>query len=268
MIPASGGVERIVSSFGYEPRWSPDGTLLLFKRSAVLPDLPTIYVVGLDGKPPRPVRADVLGQFKSLHAAWHPGSRRISVWGTSGARDTRFLTVPLDGGSPTTPEIAARVHQDLESVSAGRFAWATSRRYIYFEGRAGDTQNIWRITVDPVTEGWIDGPERLTTGAGQERAWRFRPTERGWSLRRHRAGQGCGNSPSTPPPAASPASRLPLLAAAREKSISTYGPMARDRVPDRPGWPQRIVGTIDGSRRGAAPAIEHGLAPCETAVVA
>ncbi len=168
VIPASGGAERIISSFGYEPSWSPDGTLLLFKRSAVLPDLPTIYVVGLDGKPPRPVRTDVLGQFKSLHAAWHPGSRRISVWGTSGAGDTRFLTVPLDGGSPTTPEIAAQVHQDLESVSAGRFAWATSRRYIYFEGRAGDTQNIWRVTVDPLTERWIDGPERLTTGAGQE----------------------------------------------------------------------------------------------------
>ena len=57
VIPASGGVERIVSSFGYEPRWSPDGTLILFKRSVVLPDLPTIYVVGLDGKPPRPVQA-------------------------------------------------------------------------------------------------------------------------------------------------------------------------------------------------------------------
>ena len=168
VIPASGGVERIVSSFGYEPTWSPDGTLLLFKRSAVLPDLPTIHVVGLDGKPPRPVRADVLGQFKSVHAAWHPGSQRISVWGTTRTGDARFLTVPLDGGSPTTPEIAARVRQDLESISAGRFAWATSRRYIYFEGRAGDTQNIWRVTVDPLTERWIDGPERMTTGAGQE----------------------------------------------------------------------------------------------------
>ena len=42
-----------------------------------------------------------------------------------------------------------------------------------------------------------------------------------------RAGQGCGNFPSTPPRAASPASRLPLLAAAREKSISTCGPTAR-----------------------------------------
>ena len=169
VIPASGGAERIVSNFGYEPHWSPDGTLILFKRSAVLPALPTIYVVGLDGKPPRPVRPDVLGQFNSLHAAWHPDRRRISVWGTIGKTDgARFLTVPLDGGSPITPQISARVHQDLESVSAGRFAWATSRRYIYFEGRAGDTQNIWRVTVDPVTEKWVDGPERLTTGAGQE----------------------------------------------------------------------------------------------------
>ena len=53
-------------------------------------------------------------------------------------------------------------------MSAGRFAWARSRRYIYFEGRADDTQNIWRVTVDPETENWLDGPERLTTGAGQE----------------------------------------------------------------------------------------------------
>ena len=168
VIPASGGVERIVSSFGYEPAWSPDGTLILFKRSVVLPDLPTIYVVGLDGKPPRPVRPDVLAQFRSLHAAWHPGGRRISIWGTMRQGEVTFLTVALDGGSATTPEISARVRQDLASVSAGRFVWPTSRRYIYFEGRAGDTENVWRITVDPVTEKWVDGPERLTTGAGDE----------------------------------------------------------------------------------------------------
>ena len=71
VIPATAVSNAIVSSFGYEPRWSPDGTLILFKRSAVLPDLPTIYVVGLDGKPPRPVRPDVLGriQFRSCRLA-------------------------------------------------------------------------------------------------------------------------------------------------------------------------------------------------------
>ena len=168
VIPASGGVERMVSSFGYEPRWSPDGTLILFKRSAVLPDLPTIYVVGLDGKPPRPVRPDVLGQFNSLFAAWHPDGRRISIWGAIGNSRARFLTVPLESGDVTTPEISAQVHNDMARVSPGRFAWAASRRYIYFEGRANDTQNVWRVTIDPVTDKWVDGPERLTTGAGQE----------------------------------------------------------------------------------------------------
>jgi Tol biopolymer transport system component len=167
VIPASGGVERNVSPFGYEPHWSTDGTLILFKRSVVLPALPTIYVVGLDGKPPRPVRPDVLGQFSSLQAAWHPDGRRISIWGIIRG-EVKFLTVPLDAGSPTSPEIAAPIQHHLESVSAGRFVWARSRRFIYFEGRAGDTQNLWRVTVDPMTEKWIDGPERLTTGTGKE----------------------------------------------------------------------------------------------------
>ncbi len=168
IIPAESGVERRVSSFGYEPRWSPDGRLILFKRSAVLPDLPTIYVVGLDGKPPRPVRPDVLEQFCALHAAWHPDGRRISLWGSVRKGPVRFLTVPLDAGPATAPQMSAQVQMDLAGISAGRFVWATSRRHIYFEGRAGDAQNIWRVTVDPETENWTDGPERLTTGTGQE----------------------------------------------------------------------------------------------------
>jgi Tol biopolymer transport system component/DNA-binding winged helix-turn-helix (wHTH) protein len=166
--PASGGVERIVSSFGYEPVWSPDGTQILFKRSMVLPDLPTIYVVGLDGKPPRPVRPDVLGRFSSLHATWHPDGRHISIWGTIREGEARFLNVPLDDGDAARPEIAERVQRDLARVSVGRFVWSKSRQYIYFEGRAEDTQNVWRVTVDPLTEKWVDGPERLTTGAGEE----------------------------------------------------------------------------------------------------
>jgi len=168
VVPANGGPERLVSNFGYEPRWSPDGTLILFKRSAVLPDLPTMYVVGLDGRPPRPVRPDVTGRFRALHAAWHPDGTRVSIWGTTLGREVRFLTVPLDGGSPITPQIPDRVRRDLAGVSAGRFVWAPSRRHIYFEGSTGETQNVWRITVDPLTEAWTDGPERLTTGAGEE----------------------------------------------------------------------------------------------------
>ena len=85
----------------------------------------------------------------------------------SARSDLRFLTVPLDGGSVDRHQNpGAASSRNLASVSPGRFVWAASRRYIYFEGRAGDTQNVWRVTVDPLTEEWMDGPERMTTGAG------------------------------------------------------------------------------------------------------
>ena len=138
VMPSSGGDERVVSNFGYEPRWSPDGTLILFKRSVVLPDSPTIYVVGLDGKPPRPVRPDVLGhvQLPSLP----PGILTASA-SPSGARSGK--------GEREIPDRATRYRQrhrtrdigagrqDLAGVSAGRFVWAPSRRHIYFEGTSG-----------------------------------------------------------------------------------------------------------------------------------
>ena len=48
--------------------------------------------------------------------------------------------------------------------SSGRHRVGTS----ISRGGPDDTQNIWRVTVDPLTEKWVDGPERLTTGAGEE----------------------------------------------------------------------------------------------------
>jgi len=168
VIPASGGVERRVSSFGYEPLWSPDSTRILFKRSDVLPDLPTIYVVGLDGKPPQPVRPDVLDQFCLLRAAWHGDGRSISIWGTLRKGGTTFLTVPLEKGSPVHPEMSPPVERQFAALSAGKFVWAKSGRFIYFESSVDDTRNLWRVTVDPRTGKWTEGPERLTTGVGED----------------------------------------------------------------------------------------------------
>jgi Tol biopolymer transport system component/DNA-binding winged helix-turn-helix (wHTH) protein len=168
IIPANGGDERMISGFGYEPRWSPDSTWILFKRSVILPDLPTLFVVGFDERPPQPLRPDVLAQFTSLQAAWHPDGRRVSVWGTDRHGDMRFLNVPVDTGEPTPSKISAAVERNLAGITPWRFVWVPSRRYIFFEGQAGGTSNVWRITADPSTEQLTDGPVRLTTGTGQE----------------------------------------------------------------------------------------------------
>ena len=56
-----GGKERKVSSFGSRPRWPPDGAQILFYSSPLqTTEIPKIYVVGLDGKPPREVMSDFL----------------------------------------------------------------------------------------------------------------------------------------------------------------------------------------------------------------
>ena len=168
IIPANGGDARRVSSFGYEPRWSPDSTRILFKRSVVLPDLPTIYVVSFDGRPPQPVRPDVLARFRSLQAAWHPDGRGVSIWGTDQQGDASFLNVSLDADAVTSSKISAAVLRNLAGITPRRFAWSPSRRHIFFEGLASDTNNIWRLTADPSTGELTDGPVRLTTGTGQE----------------------------------------------------------------------------------------------------
>lgn len=168
VIPADGGYERMVAGFGYEPRWSPDSTRILFKRSTVLPDLPAMYVVGIDGRPPQLVRPDILAGFRSLQASWHPDGRRVSIWGTGQHGELTFHNVPLDAGEGRASTISAAVQRNLAGIVPQRFVWAPSRRSIFFEGFSGDTNNLWRITVDPSTEALIDGPVRLTTGTGRE----------------------------------------------------------------------------------------------------
>ena len=178
VIPAAGGAERMVAGFGYEPRWSPDSTRILLKRSVVLPDLPTVYVVGLDGKPPQPLRPDVLAQFTSLQAAWYPDGMRVSIWGSAADGEMRFLNVPIDAGEMPPSKLSEEVRRNLAGISLRRFVWGRSRKHLYFEGQAADTKNVWRISADPATEQLTDGPVRLTTGTGQETHVAVSPDEK------------------------------------------------------------------------------------------
>jgi Tol biopolymer transport system component len=123
IIPATGGAERRISAFGYEPKWSPDGSLVLFKRSTVLPNLPAFYVVGLDGRPPRAVRPEVLAAFGGAQVAWHPDGRRMSVWATTD-QGMVFLTVPIDSGDAAAADVSPAMRKALAGISAGKFVWA------------------------------------------------------------------------------------------------------------------------------------------------
>ncbi len=104
VVPALGGVERKISSFGYRPRWSPDGSQILFYGSPLPTFTPAskIYVVSLDGNPPREVLVGRLREFDSgeisdvvPRLSWHPDGQRISLWGRHLKLGWGFWTIPL-----------------------------------------------------------------------------------------------------------------------------------------------------------------------------
>jgi Tol biopolymer transport system component/DNA-binding winged helix-turn-helix (wHTH) protein len=170
VVPAAGGIERKLTSFGYQPKWSPDGALILFSSSGHQGGRPRFYVVGINNGTPRPLRPDVADRLTSLNVNWKPANREVSFWGRTDSAQWRFLTVPVADGPPRVSEISSDVqrHMKATGVSPGRFTWARSGRYLYFEGEAEGVRNLWRVTVDPATLAWTGGPDRLTTGAGDD----------------------------------------------------------------------------------------------------
>jgi Tol biopolymer transport system component len=179
VVQALGGSEIKISSFGHQPRWSPDGSQVLFLSSSppqvISPPgnfLQSLYVVALDGNPPR----EILGEFvkgfrfrgRIRGVGWHPDGR-VSILGIHSELGSGFWTVSLDGGTPIKSESTSEVAEQLKTATSfTQFCWAPSGRQLYLQGVSRDVRNIWRVTVDPQTLGWLTGPERLTTGAGQD----------------------------------------------------------------------------------------------------
>jgi len=173
IIPSLGGTERKVCSFGHNPRWSPDGSRILFFDFPleIGGELKKAYVMALDGTNPREVQSEFLREFVYQGiggVAWHPDGQRISVWGDHSKHGRGFWTMPITGGAPFRSEISAEAQKQLKdaAVRLRKFQWAPSLRYLYFEGFSKGVRNLWRMTVDPQTLGWVVGPERLTTDGG------------------------------------------------------------------------------------------------------
>jgi Tol biopolymer transport system component/DNA-binding winged helix-turn-helix (wHTH) protein len=164
-IPAAGGTPRRLTNFGYRPQWSRAGTILFYGSNVGRSS--KLYVLDADGQPHQ-VLGRILSEFSSYRVAWHPDSRRISVFGTHRRDGLSFWTISLDERTVTrsaiVPEVSARLAR--AGVTLTDFTWAPDGDALYFEGRADDSGNIWRIQVDPRSLAWLEGPDRLTTGSG------------------------------------------------------------------------------------------------------
>jgi Tol biopolymer transport system component len=132
-VDAGGSGQRKVLDSAFQPRWSPDGSKLLFQRYEANPDLATlgVYLAESDGTGARQLVRATLWGSPGVPPAWSPTGRTILYGETLGAsvHVTRLSTVTADG----------RHRRTLTSGVAP--AWAPDGSRIAFTRTSG----IWVI---------------------------------------------------------------------------------------------------------------------------
>jgi len=165
VVPASGGAERRLTSFGVRPKWAPDGSQILFSANDVLAGgvASPLYTVRLDGKPPEQVMQPFLKDLRRglggmLDWNWYPDSRHVSILGVVPDQGFGVYTVSLAGGSATLLK---------HTEGAGRwiaFAWASPTTLLVDCDTKG-VHSVVKLTLDPTTTAVLTS-ERITLGDG------------------------------------------------------------------------------------------------------
>ena len=172
LVPALGGMERQLTSFGSYPSWSPDVQEILFINASEFGDAEfdaRLYAVGLDEGEPREILADFFRGGGWSWIARHPDGR-ISALGRHRQLGFGFFTMARDGTqlvhSKESPGFSLRADTGGAFVRR-RFKWHPSGTALYVQTESNGVYNLWKVRVDPSTLQWLSA-ERLTTGAGPD----------------------------------------------------------------------------------------------------
>jgi serine/threonine protein kinase/Tol biopolymer transport system component len=171
-VPALGGVERRLTSFGGIPSWSPDGREIGFIAGTTAGDSESslrLYVVSHEGGAPREVLSEFLASGRWYWIARHPDGR-ISILGRHRQLGPGLFTMATDGTRLVTskepPEFPLRVFESGIFVRR-RFQWYPSGTAFLLQTESRGVYNLWRVRVDARTLAWLSA-ERLTTGPGAD----------------------------------------------------------------------------------------------------
>ena len=149
VVPAYGGPERQLTAFGVRPRYSPDGTRILFVSTDRTGSFvtPNIFIIASSGGVPRQILKGFFdGRDDVENVVWHPDGRRISYLVTTrGANGAEELdTVSPDGGSVDVWKIKSV--NGLLSFDVSAFEWDPSGAAVYITTAQQDKTDFWRVT--------------------------------------------------------------------------------------------------------------------------
>ncbi len=142
VMGATGESARRLTTFGWNPAWSPDGNKLVFAAEPISrtpfdrPTTSALWTVEIaTGELTRLTEGD------SVQPSWSPGGDRIAYWGlVAGGAQRDLFTIPADGGEPLA--VTSDPAVDWSPV------WSPDGKYLYFSSDRGGSMNLWRIPVD------------------------------------------------------------------------------------------------------------------------
>jgi TolB protein len=149
---------RRLTTFGFNPAWSPDGREVVFATENVADNpygrftVSQLWLADVDSGQTR-----LLFSGDAVQPAWSPDGQRVAFWAIfhqprPAQRD--LWTIGRDGGTP--------VPITNDAATDWSPAWSPDGRHLYFASDRGGSMNIWRVAIDQRSGLTSDVPQALT----------------------------------------------------------------------------------------------------------
>lgn len=141
------------NSFNMEPRWSPDGSKIVF-MSTLGGDGVQIYTMNADGSD----ITELTDVGNNGDPAWSPDGSQISFGSSRVSNELNIFTINADGSN------LKQITNFVEPVEAGDTAWSADGKIIAFEHDVGGDYQSYSNAPAQV---WLmnsDGSQQQTTG--------------------------------------------------------------------------------------------------------
>jgi serine/threonine-protein kinase len=152
------GVRR-VTTMGFHPTWSADGTQIAFTNENVEMNpgnsegASGLWIVSASGGEPRK-----LPSGDAIQPSWSPHGYRIAF-------GRRLGVAALGDISTIAPNGEAPVRLTNDAPRDWSPVWSPDGRYVYYSSDRGGSMNLWRIAVDERSGNPRGPPEPVTTPA-------------------------------------------------------------------------------------------------------